>query len=106
MPECVQVITTTDSRDAAVKIARSLVMNRLAACVQIDGPIESHFHWEGKLESTVEWRCTAKTFRSVISRLVAELQQLHTYQTPEIVTIAMQDVSPDYVSWMTEHIDL
>lgn len=105
MAECIQVVTTVDSRDAAVKIARHLVQHRLAACVQIDGPIESYYHWQNKLESSVEWRCTAKSFRSTLERLVAALRSIHSYQTPEIACVALSDVSPDYLSWMAEQID-
>ncbi len=105
MTDCVQVVTTMGSRDAAVSLARELVLARLAACVQIDGPIESFYHWQGKLESSIEWRCIAKTFHSVLPRLEAHLRQAHPYQTPEIVSVVLDDVSHDYRNWMLENID-
>ncbi|HEY6564404.1 MAG TPA: divalent-cation tolerance protein CutA [Pirellulaceae bacterium] len=106
MCECIQVITTTQTRDAAVQVAHELVLTRLAACVQIDGPIESFYHWAGKLQNSVEWRCTAKTFRSVLPRLEAAIRRTHPYETPEIVSVAIDGVSTDYLHWMRENIDL
>jgi len=61
MEECVQIITTTDSKEAAEGIARELVENRLAACVQIVGPVRSVFWWDDKIEWATEWLCVAKT---------------------------------------------
>jgi periplasmic divalent cation tolerance protein len=105
MSDCIQVVTTTDSRDKAVELARELVLTRLAACVQIDGPIESFYHWNGRLETSIEWRCTAKTFRSVLARLEDSVRRCHPYQTPEIVSITMEDITPDYLQWMRENVD-
>src|SRR6185503_15291275 len=61
MTEFIQVITTTDTRPRADEIARALVERRLAACVQVVGPVASTFHWQGKIDTAEEWLCLAKT---------------------------------------------
>ncbi len=63
MENAIQIITTTDSKAAAERIARELVEQRLAACVQIGGPITSVYRWQGKMETAEEWTCTIKTVR-------------------------------------------
>ncbi len=61
MNEFIEVHTTIDTREGAQKIADTLVSKRLAACVQISGPISSTYWWDGKMEQAQEWVCTAKT---------------------------------------------
>src|SRR6476660_6650488 len=64
MSEYIQVTTTTGTRHDAEQIASELVSRRLAACVQITGPINSTFRWQGKVETAEEWMCTVKTTRA------------------------------------------
>ena len=64
MSEYIQVATTTDSKQQAEQIAQTLVEQRLAACVQIAGPIQSVYRWQGNIEQAEEWHCTIKTRRS------------------------------------------
>ena len=59
----IQVTTTTETMEQAEKIARHLVETKLAACVQITGPIKSIYRWKGKVETTDEWLCLIKTRR-------------------------------------------
>jgi periplasmic divalent cation tolerance protein len=61
MAAIIEVHTTIDSREAAQKIAEAIVSKRLAACVQVSGPITSTYWWQGKIEQAEEWLCTAKT---------------------------------------------
>ena len=61
MLSIIQVTTTCDDEQKAEALARALVEQRLAACVQIDGPIKSVYRWNGKVEVEREWRCTIKT---------------------------------------------
>src|SRR5437773_10580059 len=60
-PQYCQVVTTTDSRDAAEALSKSAVEARVAACGQVSGPITSTYWWEGKVETAEEWRITFKT---------------------------------------------
>lgn len=91
--------TVTSAADAEV-LARSLVDRRLAACVQIDGPIRSHYRWEGKHCCSEEFRLTIKTRRGQEVELRECLRELHAYDEPQIVTLQSVDVDPGYARWV------
>src|SRR5690606_16043695 len=69
MDECVQVTTTTATDSDARALAQGLVEARLAACVQVVGPITSVYRWEGEVQVDDEWLCLAKTTRARLSEL-------------------------------------
>ena len=97
-----QVTTALDSREAAEALAERLVSERLAACVQIDGPIQSLYRWRGALERATEWRCTAKTTVDRTDALVTRIRSLHSYEQPEILVTAVQDADPGYAEWIAQ----
>ena len=68
MPDYIQVVTTTEHREDADRIARTLVEERLAACVQVVGPISSTYRWRGAIETAQEWQCWAKSRRDLYDR--------------------------------------
>jgi periplasmic divalent cation tolerance protein len=100
LTELVQVVTTLDSAAAAQSLADTLVSERLAACVQVSGPVASTYRWKGAVERAAEWVCTAKTTRSRAEALVARLRGLHPYQQPEIVLTPVLDADPGYAAWV------
>lgn len=104
MTEAVQVTTTTASREDADRIAQVLVEHRLAACVQVSGPISSHYRWQGNLETSQEWVCTIKTLRSHYQAVEDAIRQLHGYAVPEILAVPIVAVSPDYLAWLTDQL--
>ena len=67
MTEFLQITTTTGTRQDAEQIAAELVSRRLAGCVQVSGPIQSTYRWQGKMETAEEWMCTAKTSRDQLA---------------------------------------
>ena len=69
MPEFIQITTTTADQAAAQEIARVLIERRLAACVQVAGPITSTYRWQGQIETSQEWAVTAKTRRDLYEAL-------------------------------------
>ena len=85
--ENIQVFTTTGTKEEAKKIAKVLVEKRLAACVQIVGPILSTYRWKRKVITEEEWRCSIKTHRGLYDDLESAVKELHQYQTPEIVAV-------------------
>jgi periplasmic divalent cation tolerance protein len=97
------VHTTADDREKLAAIARSLVAGRLAACVQISGPITSHYYWEGQAAESTEWLLTAKTWEERLPALLAAIRAEHPYQLPEIV---WQPVSAaaNYAAWVREQV--
>jgi len=97
----IQIATATNSREAAEKIASALLADRLAACVQIVGPIAGHYWWQGKVESAAEWLCLIKSERRFYERIEAAIKSLHPYEVPEITAIEVVAASADYLSWLS-----
>lgn len=104
MSDFVQVITTTGTRDVAQRIAVELVDRRLAACVQIGGPIQSTFRWRGKVDTNEEWTCTAKTSRAKLAAIQELMARLHPYEVPELVATPIVDGSEAYLKWLAEQL--
>lgn len=100
MTEAIQVVTTTASKEEAEKIAQALVARRLAACVQVAGPIASVYHWQGKLETSQEWLCVVKTLESHYADLQAAIRELHSYDVPEILAFKVVAGDRDYLNWL------
>ena len=102
MTDFLQVTTTTGERDDAERIAEALVERRLAACVQILGPLASTYRWKGGVENAVEWLCLIKTEKRLLPRLEEALKEIHPYQTPEILATAVEAGSGDYLAWLSD----
>jgi len=100
MIESIEVHTTIDSKEAAKKIANTLVSKLLAACVQISGPIESIYWWQGKVEQAQEWVCTAKTRKELYSQVEKAIKEVHSYDVPEILAVAITDGLEGYKDWI------
>jgi periplasmic divalent cation tolerance protein len=100
MHEYLQVVTTTETKDDAARIAAALVERRLAGCVQMVGPITSTFRWEGKVQTAEEWLCIAKTRRDLYAQVEAVIRELHPYQVPEILATAVAAGSRAYLDWL------
>jgi periplasmic divalent cation tolerance protein len=98
--DVIQVTTTTANRDDAQRIARELVRQRLAACVQVYGPVSSIYHWQGKLETSDEWTCIVKTRLSHYQAVESAIRQLHPYELPEILALPVVAGSEDYLAWV------
>jgi periplasmic divalent cation tolerance protein len=96
----IQVTTTTGSREEADRIARSLVEQRLAACVQIVGPITSVYRWEGRIQTSPEWQCLIKSRQTLWEPLLAAIRRLHSYQVPEILVLSIIAGNEDYLAWL------
>ena len=100
MPQYIQVVTTTARRAEAEEIAYSLIDERLAACVQIVGPITSVYRWEGKVETSEEWQCLIKSRADLLGRLQESIRRVHSYQVPEILALPVLEGNADYLRWM------
>ncbi len=100
--ELIQVVTTTGNQAEARKIAQSLVEQRLAACVQIVGPIESVYRWKENIETAAEWQCWCKTRRAKYEAVVEVIQQFNSYEVPEILVLPIIDGSAAYLKWLAD----
>ncbi len=98
----IQIVTTTPSRELAEQIAAKLVEERLAACVQVDGPIGSIYRWEGKVEQDEEWRLTAKTLDTRFVEVEGVIRGMHPYDVPEILAVPVSHGSAAYLQWLRE----
>ena len=92
-------ITAADRREAR-RLGAALLSERLVACTNLVGPIESHYWWQGKLETAHEWLLLAKTRASLAQQVIARVKALHSYQTPCIVTLPLTGGNPDFLAWI------
>jgi len=94
-------ITAKDIAEAR-KIAETLVKERLAACANILGGINSVYRWKGKIEKSKETLLTAKTKASLVKRAVACVRKLHSYECPCIVSFVIDKGNPDFLKWICD----
>ncbi len=102
MSEHVQMSTATDSREAADKIAKTLVEERLAACVRVIGPVTSTYRWKGKVETTEEYLCLIKTRSALLKDVERMILHLHPYELPEIIALPIESGYPPYLEWLED----
>lgn len=102
MKSFIQISTTTETKKQAQKIAKYLVEQKLAACVQITGPIESTYRWKGKVETAGEYLCLIKTWTSLFKRVETAIKKLHPYETPEIIAVPIVKGSREYLIWLND----
>jgi periplasmic divalent cation tolerance protein len=105
MTDCVQVLTTAGSEEEAGVIAELLVQRRLAACVQVVGPITSRYRWQGEIEEAREWQCLAKTTAGAYAAVEAAIREVHSYDEPEIVATPIVAGAAGYLAWIDENVD-
>jgi periplasmic divalent cation tolerance protein len=96
------VLTTASSTEESKKIARALVESRLAACVNIIPRIESVYGWEGKVEEAQEYLLLIKTTAEAFPAVRDKIQELHSYEVPECIALAVDDGSEPYLKWIDE----
>jgi periplasmic divalent cation tolerance protein len=105
MKDKLVVLVTCANRREAKRIARALVEEKLAACVNIhEARVLSVYRWKGKMEQTREVLLVIKTSQAVFSRLERRVKQLHSYETPEIVGLPIVAGSRAYLDWIDESI--
>jgi periplasmic divalent cation tolerance protein len=99
------VLSTAGSEEQARKIARHLVENQLAACVNIVPRIESVYRWEGTVESNHEWLLVIKTTGERFPAVRDAIRELHSYELPECIAISIEDGSTDYLEWIGQAVN-
>ncbi len=102
MTDAMVVLVTCGSEDEALKIARALVDERLAACANLVSPIRSIYRWEGKICDEREWLLIIKTQRGKYQKLDERVRSLHSYSVPEIIAIPITEGSSSYLRWIEE----
>lgn len=98
------VLTTTESPQQAEQLAQILVEARLAACVQILPPMTSVYRWQGKVEAATETLLLIKTTRALYPALETAIKANHSYQTPELIALPVEQGSADYLNWLLDSV--
>lgn len=101
----IQVMTTVETKEQAQSIARHLVEEKLAACVQITGATFSTYRWAGKIETAREYLCLIKTREDLFARVESAIKKLHSYETPEIIAVPIVNGSKEYLKWLDESLE-
>ena len=99
------VLSTAGSEEEARKIAQALVECRLAACVNIVGPIHSVYRWKAAVESAPEHLLIIKTTVAAFPRVRDAIRELHSYELPECVMLSIEAGSEGYLKWIAESVD-
>ena len=102
MSEFALVLTTVPDGDQGETIARTLVEERLAACVNLLPPMTSIYRWRGAVERESERQLIIKTTRQRVEALRARLSALHPYELPEFIVLAVSDGGAAYLQWIEE----
>jgi len=98
-PELIVIMTTFPDLNLANSIAKILVEEKLAACVQVMPSITSTYIWDGKTCQELEHLVLIKTIASNYESLAARLSALHPYEVPEIIAIPAIAVEQNYLLW-------
>ena len=98
----VLVLTTLPADADAAAFARTLVSERLAACVNLLAPMESVYRWEGDVQRDSERQLIMKTARARVDALWQRVRELHPYDVPEFVVLPIVDGSDAYLRWLGE----
>ena len=101
MPQLVLVLTTMPDDDRADALARTLVDERLASCVNVLAPMRSTYRWRGTVEREAERQLVIKTTRARIPELETRLQALHPYELPEFLVVPIDGGSDAYLEWVS-----
>ena len=105
MLDFIQISTTTDTKEEAERISRQLLEAKLAACVQIFGPVSSSYWWKNKIEQSDEWLCLIKTRKKLFDEVEKTISSIHSYETPEIIATPIIAGSKEYFDWIDGLLD-
>src|SRR6476660_7931920 len=105
MTDIAIVLTTIGADERAERLARQLVDERLAACVNVHPPMVSLYRWKGAVERDNECQIVIKTTRDRLVALEARLRELHPYKLPEFVVVPVDGGSEAYTKWVREQVE-
>jgi periplasmic divalent cation tolerance protein len=104
MTDKIVVLSTCANASDAERLARALVSERLAACVNVIPQIRSYYLWQGKLESAGEFLLIIKSSRELFDALKLEMEKLHPYEVPELVALPIVEGAENYMSWLGQNL--
>tara|TARA_R100001440_G_scaffold58868_1_gene78676 strand:- start:1717 stop:2037 length:321 start_codon:yes stop_codon:yes gene_type:complete len=98
------ILCTTDSSDSAKQLARSLLEKKLVACVNIVPNMTSIYSWQGELHEDHEWLLLIKSTAERFSDIKSTISANHPYDSPELISINIEDGLPDYLTWIQDSV--
>ena len=104
MDDCALVLTTFPADGDADGFARTLVSERLAACVSVLPPMQSTYRWKGTVETAVERQVVIKTTAANVAAVEKRVRELHPYEVPEFLVLNIQAGSAAYLAWFNESV--
>jgi len=96
------VLITCPSKDEGLKIAKALLENKLAACINVIDGLDSYFWWKGKIDYAKEVLLIVKTRLDLFNKVVELVKKLHSYTVPEIIALPILAGNKDYLRWIDE----
>ena len=102
MTEAVLILTTVPNAERGAAIARLLVEEHLAACVNVCGPMTSFYRWKGTVERDDEYQLVIKASRGRVSAIETRIKELHSYELPELLVLSVVDGSQPYLHWLIQ----
>ena len=99
------VLVTGPDRESLAELGRTLVEERLAACVNVHGDVRSIYRWGGAVEVESEAMAIIKTTGARVAELEARVRSLHPYTEPEFLAIEVSDGSKSYMDWVADSVD-
>jgi periplasmic divalent cation tolerance protein len=96
------VLVTAPDAEVAKTLARTVVEERLVACVNVLGGVHSVYRWQGKVEEAAEVLLVMKTVQDRLSPLVARVKELHPYKVPEVIALPVETALPAYAAWIAD----
>ncbi|HEX3479853.1 MAG TPA: divalent-cation tolerance protein CutA [Kofleriaceae bacterium] len=103
-PASFVVFSTFPDADTAARIARTLIEDRLAACVNVVPTVRSIYRWQDKICDETETLVLIKTTADRYAALAAKITELHPYQVPEVIALPLADGHPPYLAWLAEQV--
>ncbi|MGW4423362.1 divalent-cation tolerance protein CutA [Streptosporangium sp. NPDC004631] len=100
--DCLEVRVTAADREEADRIRSAVVAQRLAADCQVVAPIESTYWWAGEVRRSQEWLLLMKTTVERFEDLAWRVRELHSYEVPQIVAVALAVGTADYLDWIRQ----
>jgi len=104
MTDKIVILSTCSGQEEAGKIARLLVEERLAACVNVVPGIRSTYRWQGAVETADECLLVIKTSRALFEEVRAAIEKNHSYEVPEVIALPLVEGAPNYMNWL--HLNL
>lgn len=105
MTDKIVVLSTCESEEQAASVARRLVDQRLAACVNILPGARSIYRWKDAIEDESEWLLVIKSRRDLFPAIRAEIEKMHSYEVPEVIALPVVEGSQSYLAWLERELE-